>query len=219
MGWIILQETDSRSSINPCCGMRTLSALMFLCEGNPPVNGGFPTQRSVMRTLTFSLFSACIGCWANSPFTGDLRRHYAHVMSLQRCTLTAQHRRQRSSYSSSVCATVLIGAIALQWRHNGRDSVSNHLPHDCLLNRLFRRRSKKTSKLRVTGLCAGNSPGPVNSPHKWPVTRKIFPFDDVIMGLLNLVGCLITFFHVIWLHLWHQTTCIVKHNTVKFSVR
>ena len=40
---------------------------------------------------------------------------------------------------------------------------------------------KKTSKLRVTGLCAGNSPGPVNSPHKWPVTLKMFPFDDVIM--------------------------------------
>ena len=48
---------------------------------------------------------------------------------------------------------------ALQWRHNGRNSVSNHQPHDCLLNRLFRRRSKKTSKLRVTGLCAGTSPG------------------------------------------------------------
>ena len=24
--------------------------------------------------------------------------------------------------------------------------------------------------------------GPVNSPHKWRVTRKMFPFDDVIMG-------------------------------------
>ena len=47
----------------------------------------------------------------------------------------------------------------LQWRHNGRDSVSNHQPHDCLLNRLFRRRSKKTSKFRVTGICARNSPG------------------------------------------------------------
>ena len=47
----------------------------------------------------------------------------------------------------------------LRWRHNERDSVSNHQPHDCLLNRLFRRRSKKTSKLRVTGLCVGNSPG------------------------------------------------------------
>ena len=47
---------------------------------------------------------------------------------------------------------------ALQWRHNGRDGVSNHQHHDCLLNRLFRRRSKKTLKLCVTGLCAGNSP-------------------------------------------------------------
>ena len=47
---------------------------------------------------------------------------------------------------------------SLWWRHNGPDSVPNLQPHDCLLNRLFRRRSKKTSKLRVTGLCAGNSP-------------------------------------------------------------
>ena len=46
----------------------------------------------------------------------------------------------------------------LQWHYNGRDGVSNHKPHDCLLDRLFRRRSKKTSKLRITGLCAGNSP-------------------------------------------------------------
>ena len=48
--------------------------------------------------------------------------------------------------------------IALEWRHNGRDGVSNHQPHQCLLDRLFRRRSKKISKLSVTGLCAGNSP-------------------------------------------------------------
>ena len=48
--------------------------------------------------------------------------------------------------------------MSLRWRHNGCDSVSNHQPRDCLLNRLFRHRSKKTSKLRVTGLCAGNSP-------------------------------------------------------------
>ena len=48
--------------------------------------------------------------------------------------------------------------LSLQGRHNGRDSISNHQPHDCILNRLFSRRSKKTSKLRVSGLCAGNSP-------------------------------------------------------------
>ena len=50
---------------------------------------------------------------------------------------------------------------ALLWCHNGRDGVSNHQPHDCLLNHSFRRRSKETSttsRLRVTGLCAGNPP-------------------------------------------------------------
>ena len=52
-----------------------------------------------------------------------------------------------------------IARRSLRWRHNGCNGVSNHQPHDCLLNYLFRRRSKKTSKLRVTGLCAGNSPG------------------------------------------------------------
>ena len=51
-----------------------------------------------------------------------------------------------------------LNRYSLQWRHNERDGVSNHQPHDCLLNRLFRHRSMKTSKLRVTGLCEGNSP-------------------------------------------------------------
>ena len=77
---------------------------------------------------------------------------------------------------------------SLRWRHNDHPGVSNHQPHGCLLNRLFRRRWKKTSKLRVTGLCAGNSPVPVNSPHKGPVTRKMFPFDDVIMMFYTLHG-------------------------------
>ena len=47
---------------------------------------------------------------------------------------------------------------SLQWRHNGCDGVSNHQPRDYLVNRLFRRRSKKTPKLCVIGLCMGNSP-------------------------------------------------------------
>ena len=48
---------------------------------------------------------------------------------------------------------------ALQWRHNEQDSVSNHQPHNSLLNCLFRPGSNKTSNLHVIGLCAGNSPG------------------------------------------------------------
>ena len=47
---------------------------------------------------------------------------------------------------------------SLQWRRNERDGVWNYQPHHCLLNLLIRRESKKTSKLRITGLCEGNSP-------------------------------------------------------------
>ena len=94
-----------------------------------------------------------------------------------------------------ICRCCMV--IALQWRHNDHDGVSNYQPHGCLLNRLFRRRSKKTSKLRVTGLCVGNAPGPVNSPHKGPVTRKMFPFDDVIMDIpQSVTSCVLFIFRL-----------------------
>ena len=46
----------------------------------------------------------------------------------------------------------------LQWRHNECNGISNHRRFDCLLSRFFRCRSKKTSKLCITGLCDGNPP-------------------------------------------------------------
>ena len=81
---------------------------------------------------------------------------------------------------------VLQFKIPLRWRHNGRDSVSNHQPRHCLLNRLFRRRSKKTSKLRVTDLCAGNSPGTGEFPAQVVGNAENVSIDDVIMQ--SLVG-------------------------------
>ena len=68
-----------------------------------------------------------------------------------------------------------------QWRHNEHDRVSNHQPRDCLLNGLFKHRLKKTSKLRVTGLCAGNSPVTSEFPAQMASHAEMFPFDDVIM--------------------------------------
>ena len=67
---------------------------------------------------------------------------------------------------------------ALRWSHNE--------PGNCLLSRLFSRRSKETSQLCVTGLCEGNSPA--NYPHKGPVTRKMFPFDYFIMSMKECYG-------------------------------
>ena len=53
---------------------------------------------------------------------------------------------------------MLTTALDTYYNDNRRSGVSNYQPHVCLLNRSFRRRSKKTSKLRLTGLCAENSP-------------------------------------------------------------
>ena len=71
---------------------------------------------------------------------------------------------ERQSYRNRTPISVPGSTHSLQWCHNGHDCVSNHQTYDCLFNRLFRRRSKKTSKLRVTGLCEGNSPVTVEFP-------------------------------------------------------
>ena len=75
---------------------------------------------------------------------------------------------------------------SLQWSHNEHDGISNHWCLDCLLNRLFRHRSKKNIKaLRRWPLLGeftgwGNSPATSEFTHEGPVMWKMFSFDDVI---------------------------------------
>ena len=71
--------------------------------------------------------------------------------------------------------------IPLQRRHNGREVVSNDWRFDCLFNSFFRCRSKKTSKLRVTGLCEGNSP----MTGEFPSQRSSNAEDDSISWRLH----------------------------------
>ena len=107
-------------------------------------------------------------------FTPSLSLESIHVQSLYRKVPEYQINKSPKSYVWYLSAwqnlvvspfhishhsKYVHSGLTLRWRHNGPDIVSNHQPHYCLLNRLFRRRSKETSKLRVTGLCAGNSPG------------------------------------------------------------
>ena len=67
--------------------------------------------------------------------------------------------------------------VALQWRHNECDGVSNHRPDDYLLKRVFRHKWKKHQSSASLAFVKGIQRWPVNSPHK----GKMFPFDDVIM--------------------------------------
>ena len=71
---------------------------------------------------------------------------------------------------------IIVYSIGVIWVitmcHNERDGISHHQPYDCLLNRLFIRRSKKTSKLRVTGLCVWNSLGTGEFPAQMVSTAE-----------------------------------------------
>ena len=82
------------------------------------------------------IWNACLN------ISGDL----LHMM----CLVMVSH------YSNITWALCCLKTITLQWRHNEHDGISNYWYLDYLLNRLFRCRSKKTSKLHVTGLCEGN---------------------------------------------------------------
>ena len=89
-------------------------------------------------------------------------------------------------YALLCFAVVCYRSNSLKWRHSERDGVSNHQHHDCLSNGLFRRKSKKTSAALV--FVWGIHRWPVNSPHKGPVTRKMFPYDDVIMLWIRMTS-------------------------------
>ena len=73
--------------------------------------------------------------------------------------------------------------FSLEWCHNVQDCVSNQQPHDCLLDRLFWCISTKISKLRLTGLCVGNSPVNGEFPAQRAINADMFPFDDIIIFL------------------------------------
>ena len=82
-------------------------------------------------------------------------------LSMSRICITQGHRYLKSSLRlirPCFHRAFRCSSPSLQWHHNECEGVSNHRHLDCLLNRLFRRRSKKTSKIRDTGLCEGNSP-------------------------------------------------------------
>ena len=61
------------------------------------------------------------------------------------------------------CYSLYHNVHQIQLRHNERHGVSSHWCLGCFISRLFRRRSKKTSKIRVPGLYEGNSPVTCNT--------------------------------------------------------
>ena len=103
--------------------METVSALLAICAGNPPVNGEFPAQRPVTRSFDVFFICAWINGWVNNPEAGDLRLNHAHygvtVMTGHKFWLDILH-----TYSSSLTLVRWSGNMfgflectAGVWRH------------------------------------------------------------------------------------------------------
>ena len=153
--------------------METFSALLVFCAGNSPVTGEFPSQRPMTQSFGV-FFDLCVnkrlrkqlwGWWFETPSLWSYsnvvsgttldRDMFIYIYKSNLSALQWRHPQKNSAYLE-ITNTALYSH--LKWRHIGGDGVPNHQSHDCLLNRIFRRISKKTSKLRVTGLCEGDSP-------------------------------------------------------------
>ena len=91
---------------------------------------------------------------------------------------------------------------SLWWRQNEREGVSNHRHLDCLLNCLFRCRSKKASKLHVTGLCEGNPPMTGGFP-----SQRASNMENVSIWLHHHAGWKIKISHEYWCV---HHTCVIE---------
>ena len=112
--------------------------------------------------------------------------------NLQLCVIYASMCRSRFPQSRWLSRQMPLNLHPLQWRHNGRDGVSNYQPHHCLLNHLFTCRSKKTSNIRVNGLCAGNSQETGEFPAQMASNAENIPIwwghNDPRLYLIALYG-------------------------------
>ena len=123
--------------------------------------GTKPLQNTLQR-YTFKITIVCLRS-KSVKVTHKIRRPWQHQHITTNVIVFYATRNSHGLRFVVFCCnlsqlTLPMSNETLLWFHNGRNGVSNHQPHHCLLNRIFRRRSNKTSRLCVTGLCEGNSP-------------------------------------------------------------
>ena len=179
--------------------METFSALLALCEGNSPVTGEFPSQSQWRGALMFSLICAWINRWVNNREAGDLRRHRAHydvIVITAHGWLTDVHDVDHYAMKWSVNHIVTRQKLDTQRfypkRHYTDVTMSPMASQITSLGIVYstvywgadQRKHHNSASLAFVWRIHR---GPVNSPHKRPVTRKMFSFDDVIMGSSNEV--------------------------------
>ena len=162
-----------------------LSSLLALCEGNPPVTGGFPSHRASNADVLF-FFVASLNKLVNNQLSGVLRQQ--HVMSLQQVTLNVANGKLVEYAGSVGTQYSMVSYHVIMWSLWHYNDVIMSMMASQITNLMIvystvysgtdqRKHQSSTSLAFVRGIHRW----PVNSLNKWPVTRKMFPFDDIIM--------------------------------------
>ena len=161
--------------------METFTALLALCEGNPPVTSGLPSQGPVMQSsnvfyvLLNKRLSKQSRCWwFETPWhsfwrhNSGLNRHADNTYFSNTLIISD------GSVTTDICihyGDVIMGEIASQ-------VTSLTIVYSNFYSDADQRKHQSSASLAFV---CGINRWPVNSPHNGPVTRKMFPFDDVIM--------------------------------------
>ena len=99
--------------------------------------------------------------WGEPPVTGGFSSKGVVIWSFEVCLM--------SVWTNCWIRSPVAVVWALLWRHNGRDGVSNHQPHDCLLNRLFRVQIKENIKAPRHWLSCGELTDDRLTPENVPI--------------------------------------------------
>ena len=162
-------------------------------------------NRNVYDLTTITSFTVPLYCYTGSSLRKQVKSTcHISIFVFSECIGFATLFRQARLPSALLFSfwfwlNLSIGCSITMTSCNGHDGVSNHQPHYCLLNSLFGRRSKKSSA--SLAFVRGIHRAPVNSPHKYSVTRKMFPFGDVIMSDIRHVS-LVELLHTIQSKIW-----------------
>ena len=147
-----------------CHQIGNISSQRALCEGNPPVTGGFPSKLQWRGALMFSLNCAWINGWANIRDASDFRHHRTHyyvivmyqqwstLLKVKACCHQATSHDLNKCWQSSTCMTTYKSAW---WRHQMETFSA------------------------LLALCAGNSPVTDVFPTQRPVTRSFDVFFEL----------------------------------------
>ena len=110
--------------------------------------------------------------WRSEIAEMILKKRMNHVI-LSTIVFWIMHFNKMEDTAMPNCGLCYCISHSIQWRHNERHGVSNHQHLDCL-------QIKSHQSSASLAFVRGIHRWPVNSAHKGPITRQMFPLDDVI---------------------------------------